>query len=70
MQTIPHDIESRLLRGTCLAGVQEYDRALLDIDEVLDVKVDCSRALHVKADTLYQLGDFEHALVFYYRYKS
>ncbi len=26
-----------------------------------------SRALSVKADTLYQLGDFEHALVFYHR---
>ncbi len=66
-QILPNDLESRLLRGCCLSGVQEYERAIEDVDAVLEEQSDCSRALHVKAEALYQMGDFEHALVFYYR---
>ena len=41
--------------------------ALEDVDPVLDDNPKHPLALHVKADALYHLGNFEHALVFYQR---
>ena len=63
---VPDDPASLLLRSSCLVGVQDFHAALSDIDIVLQ-SAPCSRAYLVKGDTLYHLGDFEHALVFYHR---
>ena len=41
--------------------------ALEDVDPVLNDNAKHPLALHVKADALYHLGNFEHALVFYQR---
>ena len=41
--------------------------ALEDVDPVLAENPKHPLALHVKADALYHLGNFEHALVFYQR---
>ena len=41
--------------------------ALEDVDPVLNDNDKHPLALHVKADALYHLGNFEHALVFYQR---
>ena len=41
--------------------------ALEDVDPVLADNPKHPLALHVKADALYHLGNFEHALVFYQR---
>ena len=41
--------------------------ALEDVDPVLNDNPKHPLALHVKADALYHLGNFEHALVFYQR---
>ena len=42
-------------------------RALLDAETVLKKDKKCQEALYQKAETLYQLGRYEHALVYYHR---
>jgi tetratricopeptide (TPR) repeat protein len=54
-------------RGACLVGLQQFDEALEDVTRALEYGHVTSKALYVKGDALYHLGDFEHSLVFYHR---
>lgn len=41
-QMVPDDPESLVLRGSCLVGLQRYEEALIDVDQVLEI-APCSR---------------------------
>ena len=57
----------KIVRGGCKVRLSRALEALEDVDPVLDDNPKHPLALHVKADALYHLGNFEHALVFYQR---
>ena len=51
----------------CYTQLGDLERALLDAETVLKKDRKCQEALYQKAETLYQLGRYEHALVYYHR---
>ena len=57
----------KIVRGVCKVRLSRALEALDDVDPVLANNPKHPLALHVKADALYHLGNFEHALVFYQR---
>lgn len=57
----------KIVRGVCKVRLSRALEALEDVDPVLAENPKHPLALHVKADALYHLGNFEHALVFYQR---
>jgi tetratricopeptide (TPR) repeat protein len=57
----------KIERGVCKVRLSRPLEALEDVDPVLEENPRHPLALHVKADALYHLGNFEHALVFYHR---
>lgn len=57
----------RIERGVCKVRQSLSLEALENVDPVLLENPRHPLALHVKADALYHLGDFEHALVYYHR---
>lgn len=57
----------KIVRGICKVRLSRALEALEDVDPVLNDNAKHPLALHVKADALYHLGNFEHALVFYQR---
>ncbi|BFZ01390.1 hypothetical protein BsWGS_04429 [Bradybaena similaris] len=59
-----------VIRAKCHLMLGNSDQALADANAALDQDEDCKRdirALNMKAEALYQKGDFESALVFYHR---
>ncbi|XP_023345648.1 tetratricopeptide repeat protein 25 isoform X2 [Eurytemora carolleeae] len=54
-------------RGRCLVQLSQPTQALKDVDPVLKDNPSSPLALSVKADAMYHLGDFEHALLYYHR---
>ena len=63
----PEDMNVRILRGRTGVRACQYDKALTDAAEVLKEQEDSPDALIVRAEALYSLGDYEHALVSFYR---
>ena len=63
-------IELLELKGKCYIDMNRYREALAAADEILIVlrEKDNATALGVKASALYNMGDFEHALLAFYRY--
>ena len=71
MQLNPDDPSSLIERAACHVGLQQFEEALEDTNKALKMKnylrrLPC-KGLYIKGDALYNLGNFEHALVFYYR---
>lgn len=66
-QLNPDEPSTLIERGACHVGLQQYGEALADANRALSLGYPTSKALYVKGDALYHLGDFEHALVFYQR---
>ena len=55
-------------RAMCQVGLQHFEKALIDADRALSkMRRASAKCLYVKADAMYNLGDFEHALIFYHR---
>ena len=54
-------------RSRCYTQLGDLERALSDAETVLKKDKKCQEALYQKAETLYQLGRYEHALVYYHR---
>jgi len=63
----PDDTTALVARSRCYTQLGELERALLDAETVLKKDKKCQEALYQKAETLYQLGRYEHALVYYHR---
>ena len=72
-------IELLELKGKCYIAMNRYREALEAADEILKTNYSLnwsksgrenSNALAVKAYALYNLGDFEHALLSFHRYKE
>ena len=63
-------IELLELKGKCYIDMNRYREALAAADEILIVlrEKDNATALGVKASALYNMGDFEHALMSFHRY--
>ena len=63
-------IEMLELKGKCYIEMNRYREALASADEILigQKEKNNSTALAVKASALYNLGDFEHALLSFHRY--
>ena len=56
-------------RAACHVGLQQFEEALEDSNRALSfyIKKPPCKGLYTKGDALYNLGNFEHALVYYYR---
>ena len=64
----PDEPSSLIERAACHVGLQQFEEALEDANKaLLAYKKPPCKALYIKGDALYNLGNFEHALVFYYR---
>ena len=69
LQLNPEDPSSLIERASCHVGLQQFEEALEDADKALKSykkKLPC-KGLYIKGDALYNLGNFEHALVYYHR---
>merc|ERR1711937_792507 len=63
----PDDTTALVARSRCYTQLGDLERALSDAETVLKKDKKCQEALYQKAETLYQLGRYEHALVYYHR---
>ena len=62
------DPSSLIERAFCFNQQQEFENALKDANRALMIqRKPSAKAFYVKGDSLYNLGDFEHSLMFYYR---
>ena len=61
------DARSLVARSKCYTRLGQLEYALRDAEKVLKKDKKCQEAVYQKAETLYQLGRYEHALVFYHR---
>merc|ERR1719167_1904866 len=61
------NISSLVARSRCYTRLGKLELALKDAEKVLKKDKKCQEALYQKAETLYQLGRYEHALVYYHR---
>lgn len=68
----PENIDCLVLKSRCLVDLNRFREALSDVDTILEELGDKhnSRALTVRGDALYNLGNFEHALINYHRAKK
>ena len=68
----PDNLDCLILKSTCLVNLNRFKEALEDADQIIKEPEERynSRALIVKGDALYNLGNFEHALVNYHRAKK
>ncbi|XP_040572405.1 outer dynein arm-docking complex subunit 4 isoform X2 [Lepeophtheirus salmonis] len=67
-QTRNDDVECLHLKGQCLVALNRHQEALDTMDLVLlKERTNHSRAFGIKGDALYNLGQFEHALLNYHR---
>ena len=67
IQLNPDDPPTLIERATCYLGLQQFENALKDVNKALELGTKSAKALYTKGDALYNLGDFEHALVLYHR---
>ena len=59
---------SLIERANCLNKLQRFESALADANRAIKLqRKPNAKSLYVKGDGLYNLGDFEHALMFYNR---
>ena len=62
------DPYSLIERANCLNKLQRFESALADANRAIKLqRKPNAKSLYVKGDGLYNLGDFEHALMFYNR---
>ena len=62
------DPSSLIERASCYNRLQRFDSALADANKAIRLqRKPNAKGLYVKGDALYNLGDFEHALMFYNR---
>lgn len=63
----PDDTTALVARSRCYTQLGDLEHGLRDAETVLKKDKKCQEALYQKAETLYQLGRYEHALVYYHR---
>ena len=54
-------------KAKCLLLMGNWPLALYSAQQVLDVDKNFVKAIYVKAESLYNTCDFEHALIYYHR---
>ena len=64
---LPEDKLCLVARSRCYLRLGDTALALLDAEDSLKENKLNHRGLYQKAEVLYAMGDFEHALVFYHR---
>ncbi|KAG8225874.1 hypothetical protein J437_LFUL004804 [Ladona fulva] len=63
----PEDVEALVSRSRCHLAIGQPANALQDAEAALTIEPGYIRGIYQKAEALYQLGDFEHSLMFYHR---
>ena len=68
----PENIDCLVLKSRCLVDLNRFRDALEDVNTILEELGDKnnSRALTVRGDAMYNLGNFEYALINYHRAKK
>ncbi len=64
----PEDPTSHVLRCQCNIRLGKYSDANLDADEILRMSATNVKGVMCKAEAQYNMGRFEHALMYFYRY--
>jgi len=67
LEIFPEDKHGLVARSKCYLTMCNIDAALRDAEKSLKSDKNFHRGLEQKAETLYQMGDFEMALVFFHR---
>nr|CAB3267330.1 tetratricopeptide repeat protein 25 [Phallusia mammillata] len=63
----PSNVSGLVARSKCHLQIGDAQSALQDAEASLSENKNFHRGLYQKAEALYQMGDFEYALVFYHR---
>lgn len=69
----PNDIEALIARSNCHLVLGNLEKAIEDAELILNLSnedLQKARAIYLKAESLFQLGNFEMSLVFFYRGKK
>jgi len=67
MEVSPGNLTGLVARSRCHLQIGNAQEALKDAEESLKENAQFHRGIFAKAEALYQMGDFEFALVFYHR---
>ncbi|XP_071746718.1 uncharacterized protein [Lepeophtheirus salmonis] len=67
MEAEPDNINLKVMKSNCFVKMALYDQANDCASEALEVDPNCVRGILAKAEAMYQLGNFEHALKYFYR---
>lgn len=63
----PAEKEALVARSKCFILMGQPDDGLKDAEAALALDKNCMKAIYLKAESLYYLGDFEHSLMYYHR---